>query len=200
MSFTLTELETAASDVIQILKTVPEFASARVAVIGGLALWKYMPRGRTTEDVDLIINLDNAPNGVKNILLSLYSTVFVQRAQYFFYKSPNGNLIQIDICASWQSPYLPPAAKVVSTIVDGVVPYISPVDLIVFKINSCGLRAENTKRRRDAADAAVLLDEETQSGPLNLTAQQKSTVEMGLIDVVNVSGKSENWWKQRLGL
>lgn len=45
----LKDLEAAAADVIAILKDIPGLSEARVAVIGGLALWKYMPRGRTTE-------------------------------------------------------------------------------------------------------------------------------------------------------
>jgi hypothetical protein len=45
------ELETAASDVIQILKGIPQFVSCKVAVIGELALWKYMPTGRGAIEV-----------------------------------------------------------------------------------------------------------------------------------------------------
>lgn len=45
----LDELETAAADVIRILKGISEYSNARVAIIGGLALWRYIPTGRTTE-------------------------------------------------------------------------------------------------------------------------------------------------------
>lgn len=44
-----TQLETAAADVITLLKGIREYSNARIAVIGGLALWKYIPGGRTTE-------------------------------------------------------------------------------------------------------------------------------------------------------
>lgn len=54
------------------------------------------------KDVDLVVNLQNAPAGVKNRLLSLYPNTFEQRAQFFYYKLPSGKLIQIDICADWQ--------------------------------------------------------------------------------------------------
>lgn len=47
--FTQAELERAASDVIRYMKTLPELADSRVAVFGGLALWKYIPDGRTTD-------------------------------------------------------------------------------------------------------------------------------------------------------
>lgn len=43
------QLEAAASEVISVLKGIREFSNARIAVIGGLALWKYLPNGRTTE-------------------------------------------------------------------------------------------------------------------------------------------------------
>lgn len=43
------ELEAAAGAVIGILKTMPEFSNSRIAVIGGLGLWNYLRRYRTTE-------------------------------------------------------------------------------------------------------------------------------------------------------
>ena len=44
-----TELEAAAGAVIRILKTIPEFSSSRIAIIGGLGLWRYIRNYRTTE-------------------------------------------------------------------------------------------------------------------------------------------------------
>jgi len=49
ISYTQSELNAAASYVIQTLKGMEEFACCEVAVIGGLAPWKYVPSGRTTE-------------------------------------------------------------------------------------------------------------------------------------------------------
>lgn len=43
------ELEAAAGAVIGILKTFPEFSGSRIAVIGGLGLWRYIRNYRTTE-------------------------------------------------------------------------------------------------------------------------------------------------------
>ena len=43
------ELEAAAGAVIEILKTMPEFSNAKIAVIGGLGLWKYLRDYRTSE-------------------------------------------------------------------------------------------------------------------------------------------------------
>jgi hypothetical protein len=49
MSFSFNELESANSEVIEILKTIPEFASVQIAVIGGLTLWKHLKEYPTTE-------------------------------------------------------------------------------------------------------------------------------------------------------
>jgi hypothetical protein len=49
---TFTELEAAASAIIRNLKTVSEFSDAKIAIIGGLGLWKYL-RGYHTTNVSL---------------------------------------------------------------------------------------------------------------------------------------------------
>ena len=46
---TFTELEACAADVIAALKSIGEYSNSRVAVIGGLAVWKHIPEGRTTQ-------------------------------------------------------------------------------------------------------------------------------------------------------
>lgn len=120
MSSALSRLEAAAGDVIQILKGINEFQAARIAVIGGLALLKYNPLGRTTEvgslgymarpllradvfqDVDFIININSAPQGVKQKLLALPNSPFLEQAQFFFYRAKDGSYVQIDITAEWQ--------------------------------------------------------------------------------------------------
>lgn len=45
----LTALEEAAEDVIGLLKTIPELAEAKIAIIGGMAIVKYLKEYRTTE-------------------------------------------------------------------------------------------------------------------------------------------------------
>ena len=82
----------------------------------------------------------------------------------------------------------------------GVVPYISMSDLIVFKISSCGLRADTGKKRKDATDAQQLLESTTQDGPLSLSPIQKKTALEGLQDVVGLSDFPETWWEVNLGV
>ncbi|KAJ9158524.1 hypothetical protein NKR19_g3245 [Coniochaeta hoffmannii] len=96
-------LERAAADVIVILKGIAEYSEASIAVIGGLALWKYIQGGRGTQDVDFIISIDSAPHSVKNKLLALPNSPFIQQAQYFLYEDREGNYVQIDITPAWQS-------------------------------------------------------------------------------------------------
>ncbi|GAB1312204.1 hypothetical protein MFIFM68171_02414 [Madurella fahalii] len=162
---TLAQLEQAAADVVNIMKSITEYSEASIAVIGGLAVWKYIQDGRTTQDVDFIISIDSAPQSVKSKLLALPNSPFIQQAQYFLYKSSDGDQIQIDITPAWQSPYLPAAAKKLKNIPAGSVPYISPTDLLIFKMHSCGLRAQALKSVVDATDAAALLAGEPSAGP-----------------------------------
>ena len=49
-----------------------------------------------------MIDLQNAPAGVKKRLLELPGSPFVERAQYFYYKTASGQLVQIDICGNMQ--------------------------------------------------------------------------------------------------
>lgn len=169
------------------------------------------------QDVDFLITAAGAPQSVKAKLLALPNTPFEQRAQIFLYKAPSGKAIQIDMTPDWQvsvqkapiivcevtdvfkSPYVPDAARPVNSI-SGALPYISPVDLLVFKINSCGLRPTGSKKTRDAADAVVLLTRLSHNGPLTLTTNQKNATTQGLKDVVQWSGRDEGWWKSKLGL
>ncbi|KAL9123826.1 MAG: hypothetical protein Q9217_006783 [Psora testacea] len=197
---TRTQLETAAADVIRILRGISEYSNARIAIIGGLALWRYIPTGRTTEDVDFIVNIANAPQAVKQRLLALPNSPFIQQAQFFYHKTPGGSHIQIDITPEWQSPYMPAAAVKLRDLPAGAIPWISETDLVVFKMNSCGLRAQTSKKRTDAADARALLEKLTVHASLNLTSAQRAIVEPCIKDVVAHGTKTKAWWRERLGL
>ncbi|KAG6089242.1 hypothetical protein E4U30_000151 [Claviceps sp. LM220 group G6] len=195
-------LHQTAADVIAILKTIPEFRDSKIAVIGGLALWKYISKGRTTEDVDFIVNIDSAPHGVKNRLLALENSPFVQIAQTFFYQGLNGRRVQVDVTHRDSSPYLPEAAIKIKDVPQGEVPYISILDLIVFKIFSCGMRAQAQKRLLDATDAEtlVLYQIKNEGSGIKLSAKQKEMVEPYIVDVVENGKKTEKWWRENLGL
>ncbi|PMB65175.1 hypothetical protein BM221_008531 [Beauveria bassiana] len=185
------ELETAAQAVIAALKTMSEFSRAKILVIGGLGLWKYLRQYRTTEDVDFLITVQGAPKTVKDKLLAMPSSPFQQRAQDFVFKAPNGKQIQIDMTPDWQ---------VIITF-HRFLPYISELDLLVFKINCCGLRSTAVKKIRDAKDARILLEDIRSQGSISLSPLQKNAVLAGLEDVVKLTrGGDMAWWKSQLGL
>jgi hypothetical protein len=95
---------------------------------------------------------------------------------------------------------MPAAATKLKDLPAGTVPYISVIDLIVFKISSCGLRAQIDKKRIDALDARSITQKATPSGPLHLTSAQQAIVKPCIADVVAYGDMPEAWWKRRLGL
>jgi len=56
------ELERAATNVVGILKNISEYSEAKIAIIGGLALWKYIPNGRTTQVLHSCVLSDHTSN------------------------------------------------------------------------------------------------------------------------------------------
>ena len=94
---------------------------------------------------------------------------------------------------------MPAAAAKLRDLSLGAIPYISATDLVVFKINSCGLRAQTAKKRTDAVDAQALLEMLTVRASLNLTNAQAAVVAPCLDDVVANGSKSKAWWTERLG-
>lgn len=99
-----------------------------------------------------------------------------------------------------KSPYLPSAAVPISSVRAGSLPYISEVDLLVFKINSCGLRPTPAKKLRDATDARSIADDLSSKGPIVLSSIQKGAVSEGLDDVAQFSGVDKTWWKTKLAI
>lgn len=60
------------------------------------------------------------------------------------------------------------------------------------------MRAQDAKKRVDALDALSLLRDMTT--PLRVTAEQLAILETCIRDVAAHGTKTEDWWKQRLGL
>ncbi|KAJ5742468.1 uncharacterized protein N7511_011487 [Penicillium nucicola] len=199
------ELEAAAGVVIEILKTIPEFSNSRIVIIGGLGLWRYIRNYRTTES--------------KTNCLLCHHLHSNKKLSFFYYKGSNGKLIQIDITPDWQvrplvalfvqqyrfngnlqSPYVPSAAIPISTVRPNALPYISELDLLIFKINSCGLRPTPGKKLRDATDASELLEDLSTKGPIVLSVSQKNVILQCLDDVARMSGRDKAWWIAKLAL
>ncbi|KAI0470690.1 hypothetical protein GGR56DRAFT_683756 [Xylariaceae sp. FL0804] len=216
MSLGFEEIEHAACDVIQIIKQIPELGHTRLSVIGGLALWHYLPDYRPTDNINFVTNISTSPSSVKKKLLDLPSSPFVQRAQVLYYQSPAGRDIQVNICPEWLCPYFPESAQNIRRIPYGTVPYIALADLVVFKLDSSGLRSNLVKKERDARDAAALVEHELEQqlrlrsrgdgsgssggGHLALGPRQEEVVEEALCDVARCGTKDKAWWERSLGL
>lgn len=86
---------------------------------------------------------------------------------------------------------------------DDAIPYISLTDLIVFKLDSSGLRSNPAKKERDACDAAALVDlacSRSRRGSVDLTKKQEQVVEEALCDVSKCGTKEKCWWEKHMGL
>lgn len=114
---TLPLLEDTAAAVIAAMKTVPEFAEAKIAMIGGMALWKYLEDYRVTKVcrfkakqlymrlllIDLVLGCrlhdycGRGPKSRQREASKLSNTPFVQLGDRFFYKAASGLNIQIDM-------------------------------------------------------------------------------------------------------
>ncbi|KAI0143993.1 hypothetical protein F4776DRAFT_450159 [Hypoxylon sp. NC0597] len=194
------ELERAARDVIENVKQIQDLRHARLSVIGGLALWHYLPEYRPTDNVNFITNISTSPSSLKKRLLERPGSPFFQRSQALYYKGQNGQEIRVDISPEWLSPYLPESAVKVQDIPQNEIPYISLIDLIVFKLDSSGLRSNPAKKERDAKDAAALVDLATSKAPIRLSAKQEQVVEEALCDVATCGTKEKGWWEKHMGL
>ncbi|KAI1093210.1 hypothetical protein F5B19DRAFT_167741 [Rostrohypoxylon terebratum] len=197
------QLEHAASDVIKNVKDIQDLKHARLSVIGGLAVWHYLPDYRSTDNINFITNISTSPSSLKKRLLERPDSPFIQRSQALFYRCPSGEEIRIDISPEWLSPYLPVSAVKVQDIGDDEIPYISLTDLIVFKLDSSGLRSNPAEKERDARDAAALVDlacSRSRRGSVDLTKKQEQVVEEALCDVARCGAREKRWWEEHMGL
>ncbi|KAI2625865.1 hypothetical protein GGR54DRAFT_637639 [Hypoxylon sp. NC1633] len=194
------ELEHAVCDVIQNVKEIQDLRQARLLVIGGLALWHYLPEYRSTDNINFVTNISTSPSSLKKRLLERPGSPFFQRSQALFYKGPRGREIRVDISPEWLSPYLPKNAMRVQEISQDQIPYVSLIDLIVFKLDSSGLRSNPIKKERDARDAAALVEFASRKGSIELSEKQEQVVEEALCDVAKCGTKEKGWWESRMGL
>ncbi|KAK4154605.1 hypothetical protein C8A00DRAFT_14312 [Chaetomidium leptoderma] len=202
------EPEQTALEVIRALKSIPEYANLRVAVIGGLARMHYdtHPDGRVTRDVDFVVDTPEMSIGpeIKNAICNLPGFNFRIRDGACYHPYQNAQdatrYHRVKFVSGAICPYLLSAAQEVQNIPANTVPYISLTDLIVFKFGSCGMRALPTKKEIDARDARALLGMAT--APLVLTPDQQAIVENALKDVMDNANSiiPRSLWRRRLGL
>lgn len=114
--------------------------------------------------------------------------------------SPRSPGTEVRITPEMLLPFLPGAAKLVHEVSPspGHLPYVSLVDLIVFKMDSCGLRDSTQGKQQEARDAAALLEAATQHCALELNENQIRVVEECLPDILRHSSSDKGWWQARL--
>lgn len=62
------------------------------------------------------------------------------------------------------------------------------------------MRPTIPKQKKDAKDAAKLLEQAASNGPVDLTKAQRAEVLKGLNDVVSLLHGDQQWWNIKLGL
>ncbi|KAI8632780.1 hypothetical protein F5Y19DRAFT_329757 [Xylariaceae sp. FL1651] len=195
----IVDLEQAALCVIQLMKDVPGLANIRLAIIGDLAVRKYLNQPGPCDSIEFIISKSASPSLVKKTLLSHSKKALVEKSQAIFYKHPTGWAVEVKITPDWLCPYLPDSARLVTDIEK--LPYISLADLFVFKADACGLRESVAGRQREAHDAGALLDIASEHFPLELGDDKLQKVEEALDMLVEYSPPENDrrWWQRRLG-
>ncbi|KAI1809042.1 hypothetical protein GGS20DRAFT_591157 [Poronia punctata] len=195
---TITDLEQAALAVIQVMKGAPGLANIRLALIGDLAVKKYLTQPGPCASIEFITK-SASPSLVKKTLLSYGTRCFVEKSQALFYRHPAGWVVEIKITPEWLCPFLPSSAQVVVDI--QTLPYVSLADLFVFKADACGLHESNGSKQREARDASALLELASEHFPLHLDDDKLQKVEQALDTLVEYSPPDHDrrWWERRLG-
>ncbi|KAI2639375.1 hypothetical protein GGS21DRAFT_427596 [Xylaria nigripes] len=194
------DLEQAAISIVHLMKGVPGLASVRLALIGDLAVQKYLvEQPEPCESIEFIVTKTVSPSLVKKTLLSNGKKTIVERSPAIFYRHPAGWVVEIKITPEWLYPYFPSSGQQVADI--RKLPYISLVDLFIFKADACGLHESDAGRQKEARDACALLALASEHFPLKLEEDKLQRVEEALDTLVAYS-PSENdrrWWERRLG-
>lgn len=168
---------------------------------------------RRKQTIDLIINSATSASLIRKKLLQHPMSPLVESNQLLFYQtspatspSPCARAgtpgIEVRITPEMLCPFLPGAAKLVHDVtpLPANLPYVSLVDLIVFKMDACGLRDSKQSKQQEARDAAALLELATEHSALDLNEDQARVVEECLADVLRNSApdKQKGWWQTRL--
>ncbi|GIK00924.1 hypothetical protein Aspvir_004954 [Aspergillus viridinutans] len=176
------ELSEAAREVItslQALPEAPELQRAKIAIIGGLALRYYAPGFRSTKDVDILIFDRDHPICTRNVQAKLASR-FPDKFEYVrepvSYCLDIPDTTKVDFIPQELPPYLPVDALTLEEVDPNHLPFLSLPHLLVYKINSCGMRPTSDKKKQDAEDARELVDILSRQGAITLDDSQKQAV------------------------
>ncbi|KAI1260336.1 hypothetical protein F5Y18DRAFT_255723 [Xylariaceae sp. FL1019] len=193
------DLEQAASCVIRLMRDAPALANTRLALIGDLAVTKYLQQPASCESIEFIVSKPTSPSLVKKTLLAQSKKLLVERPQGVYFKHPAGWAVEIKITPEWLCPYLPSSARPIVEIKE--LPYISLTDLFVFKADACGLRESEAGRQKEAYHAGALLELASTHFPLELEDYKLQKVEEALDTLLDYAPQDhdKSWWLRRLG-
>ncbi|KAF5256509.1 hypothetical protein FOXYS1_13012, partial [Fusarium oxysporum] len=196
------QLEQAALHIIRLIADIPGLDNTKLAVIGDLAVAKYLSRQNRIASIDLVISKSSSPGRVKKEIVGHPITPLVEKSGTVLYRHTSGWEIEVKLIPDWLSPYLPDSAKRVRDVTnEATLPYTSLEDLIIFKMDACGLHENDNSKRRDACDAAALLELASEHGALRLDEDKTERAEEALGDMVEFSDeKDKGWWQRCLGM
>ncbi|KAG5804175.1 hypothetical protein H9Q74_011371 [Fusarium xylarioides] len=196
------QLEQAALHIIRLIADIPGLDNTKLAVIGDLAVAKYLSRQNRIASIDLVISKSSSPGRVKKEIVGHPISPLVEKSGTILYRHTSGWEIEVKLIPDWLSPYLPDSAKRVRDVTnEATLPYTSLEDLIIFKMDACGLHENDNSKRRDACDAAALLELASEHGALRLDEDKTERAEEALGDMVEFSDeKDKGWWQRCLGM
>ncbi|KAK2607620.1 hypothetical protein N8I77_006283 [Diaporthe amygdali] len=214
----MAEMEKAACCMIQVIKDTPDLRNTKLAFSGDMAIRKYLPeygQQHAGQSIDLIVNSSTSASLLRKKLLQHPMSPVIESSQVLYYQtsppttssksrpaSPASGF-EVRITPEMLCPFLPSAAKPASGIQPSPdqLPYISLVDLIVFKMDACGLRDSTQSKQTEVRHAAALLELATEHSALTLNDDQARVVEESLADVLRHAvpdKQSKAWWQSRL--
>ncbi|KAF4973929.1 hypothetical protein FZEAL_9115 [Fusarium zealandicum] len=199
---TFAQLEQAALNIVRLIADTQGLEGTRLAIIGDLAVSKYLPSHGRASSIDLVISKSSSPGRVRKEIVGHPITPLVEKAGAVYYRHTTGCEIEVKLVPDWLCPYLPAAARPVRDVTSAAkLPYASLVDMVIFKMDACGLHENESGKRRDACDAAELLELASEHGALRLDDDQMERAEENLADTVEFSSPEhdKNWWKRCLG-
>ncbi|KAF5019749.1 hypothetical protein F66182_8234 [Fusarium sp. NRRL 66182] len=197
------QLEQAALYIIRLIADIPGLENTRLAIVGDLAVTKYLPRHDRVASIDLVISKSSSPGRVRKEIVGHPITPLIEKSGAAFYRHTSGWEIEVKLIPDWLSPYLPDAAKRVRDVSgESTLPYVSLEDLVIFKMDACGLHENDVSKRRDACDAAALLELASEHGALRLDEDKTERAEEALADMVEFSDAEydKGWWQRCLGM
>ncbi|KAF3766174.1 hypothetical protein M406DRAFT_232419, partial [Cryphonectria parasitica EP155] len=205
---TFGDLEKATCCLLQIIKDTPELdKNTKVAIAGDMAVQKYLPNSRQQfgagQSIDLITNSGTSASLLRKKLLHHPMSPLTESSDRLLYYQTRSAGIEVRITPEMLCPFLPGAAKLVHEITPSPdqLPYISLNDLIVFKMDACGLRDSAQGKQQEARDAALLLEVATEHCALDLNQDQARVVDECLADILRHSApdrQNKAWWQARL--